>query len=387
VKYFTSFLLLFLSSHCFATHINISGYLKNFFIVQESLNNDIFQLDTLYQSQNSARLMLDGFSDQMTWQIHYEPSIEFRSAASPQFARKSNNYRLADIKNNESNVNKTIVFHNLDRLNVQLQLKAGDLTIGRQAITFGSARIINPSDVFLPFNFRVRNTEYRTGIDAIRFQKPLGELSELDMGIVLSKDAKIENSAVFVQWLGNLSGNDIQVTAMQFSKQKLLGLGYQGALGAIGTWLEVAYVKGNADYYRLSLGFDYAFTENTFFMLEYHNNGAGASNPSGYTDLQNDKAYQDGGVFLLGTNYLLSSLNWQISALLNLGFQGIVNLDDKSLFLNAALNYSLSENLYLGLAYYHFTGDDFLNALEGLQFGSEYGGNPNSISIDLSFYF
>jgi len=218
-------------------------------------------------------------------------------------------------------------------------------------------------------------------------QQKVKSVIQKTLGIIMGKVAKIENSAVFVQWLGNLSGNDIQVTAMQFSEQKLLGLGYQGALGSIGTWLEVAYVKGDADYYRLSLGFDYAFTERTLFMLEYHNNGAGASNPSGYTDLQNDKAYQDGGVFLLGTNYLLPSLNWQMSALLNLGFQGIINLDDKSLFINATLNYSLSENLYLGLAYYHFSGDDSLRTLEGPQFGSEYGGNPNSISINLSFYF
>ena len=82
------------------------------------------------------------------------------------------NYRLTDIDPLLIDEARRPVLQNLDRLNIQLQFDQGDLTIGRQAITFGSARIINPTDVFLPYNVTALNTEYRIGVDAIRYQKP-----------------------------------------------------------------------------------------------------------------------------------------------------------------------------------------------------------------------
>jgi hypothetical protein len=208
LKYFVSLLLFLISQHILAADMNVSGYLKSYLIAQEGLNNSLLKTQNLYQSQNSARLMLDIFTENRVWQIHYESGFELRSSRPPVLAEDSgfnpNNYRYKDLENSSGKENnKNSFFQNLDRLNVQLQLKSGDLTIGRQAISLGSARIVNPTDVFLPFNVRARNTEYRTGIDAIRFQKPLGELSELDLGVIIGEDAKVENSAVFIQYLSH----------------------------------------------------------------------------------------------------------------------------------------------------------------------------------------
>jgi len=46
----------------------------------------------------------------------------------------------------------------------------------------------------------------------------------------------------------------------------------------------------------------------------------------------------------------------------------------------------------LGMGYYHFTGDDFNFSNQSpieqqFQFGSEYGGNPDSIFLSLQYYF
>ena len=113
------------------------------------------------------------------------------AAEIPTFNVVGDNYRLTDLDTNLlDNDNKNPLYQNLDRLNFQVQMDAGDLTIGRQAISFGSARIINPTDIFLPFDVRTFNTEYRNGVDALRFQRPWGDLGEIDIGIVLGKDAK-----------------------------------------------------------------------------------------------------------------------------------------------------------------------------------------------------
>jgi len=179
---------------------------------------------------------------------------------------------------------------------------------------------------------------------------------------------------------------------MRFAEQNLVGAGIQSALGSLGFWLEAAQVSGDDDYTRASIGLDYAFNEKVFAMIEYHFNGAGSDNSDEYLAQLNDVAYNAGGVFLLGRKYLIPVVSWQASTLLGLSFQTLANLDDGSLFVSANADYSLSENLYLGVGYHHFSGDDF-NLLSGdqiqnnFQLGSEYGSNPDSIYASLRYYF
>ena len=164
--------------------------------------------------------MLDVFSDNLVWQVHYGFSLNNRSEAAPMlplgFTPEGNNYRLSDLRDViGAEGHKHELVQNLDRLNVQWQTSAGDLTVGRQAMTFGSARVINPTDVFLPFNVQALNTEYRVGIDGIRFQRPLGDLGELDLGIVLGDDARGSTSAAFARARTRLLDQDVTFTAMR----------------------------------------------------------------------------------------------------------------------------------------------------------------------------
>ena len=379
------------------SQVNFSGYLKNYTVIQDAIDTGPFQFDRSYRMQNSGRFMIDAFNGNQVWQLHYELGVDSTSQlqriGESFLAPERQSYRLTDLDSTIGpNHKKNIVPQNLDRFNVQFKLDSGDLTIGRQAITFGSARIINPTDVFLPFDVRTLNTEYRVGIDAVRFQKPMGQLGEIDIGVILGADGKPENSAVFFQLLSNVSGSDYQFTAMRFAGQNLIGAGIQSALGVLGFWLEAAYVSGDEDYIRASIGVDYAFNERVFGMLEYHHNGAGSSNPDNYLEQLDDTAYTAGGVFLLGKNYLIPVISWQQSTLLTLSLQALANLDDGSMFISMNAEYSLSDNLYMGLGYYHFVGDDFnfsndIPKQSLFQFGSEYGSNPDSIFVSFRYYF
>jgi len=62
------------------------------------------------------------------------------------------------------------------------------------------------------------------------------------------------------------------------------------------------------------------------------------------------------------------------------------------MFLSMNAEYSLSDNWYMGLGYYHFIGEDFnfSNEIPNdalFEFGSEYGSNPDSIFVSLRYYF
>ena len=373
--------------------INISGYLKSFVVAQDQLDNPVFQFDKNYQSQNSARIMLDGFSGSITWQLHYELSPVFVSKAlateRPTFNVVGDNYRLTDPDTNLlDDDNKTQLYQNLDRLNFQVQMDAGDLTIGRQAISFGSARIINPTDIFLPFDVRTFNTEYRNGVDALRFQRPWGDLGEIDIGVVLGKDAKSENSAAFLQLRTNHSGTDYHLAIIEFAEQQLFGLGLQTAIWDLGFWLEAAYVNGDENYLRLSTGVDYSFSERTFVQIEYHYNGAGSNDHNDYLSNLSATPYQRGGVFLLGESYIMPSFTVQLSSLWFVATQVIYNLDDNSAFLSVSAEYNIAENFYMDFGYYHFSGDEFSLTETGLpKLDSEYGSNPSTLFASIRYYF
>ena len=53
-----------------------------------------------------------------------------------------------------------------------------------QAIAWGSAFVINPTDVIAPYVYNALDQEERYGVDALRVRVPTGALSETDLGYV-----------------------------------------------------------------------------------------------------------------------------------------------------------------------------------------------------------
>ncbi len=69
----------------------------------------------------------------------------------------------------------------LDRCNVKIVLPWADLTLGRQALSFGKAYFWNPLDVFGAFDPRQFDRDYKPGVDAARLDVPLGDFSGLTL--------------------------------------------------------------------------------------------------------------------------------------------------------------------------------------------------------------
>lgn len=299
------------------------------------------------------------------------------------------------------------LYHNLDRFFVTIKTDFADFFIGRQAIAWGSAHFINPTDIIAPFTFNELDSEERRGVDAVRVRIPLGTMDELDIGYIFGDDMKLSNSAFYVRGKTYLWKTDISLIAMGFRENLMLGADVTRSVGGAGAWLEAAYVitdvfkknrdpeyflpGSNRDYVRVSLGMDYNFTADLYAFFEYHYNSAGKSEPEQYEEAFLSTAYTEGAVYLMGKHYLNFGVTYQISPLIP--FSGIVfyNISDGSITLAPSAEYNIAENIYLSLGAYIGIGKkpEIYPSSTGpvLRLHSEFGAYPAMLYTSFRFYF
>jgi hypothetical protein len=318
-------------------------------------------------------------------------------------------YRFADLRDRlfpgpDRTPRSFGVTQNLDRCVLSFKPKAADILLGRQAIAWGSGRVVNPTDVLAPFAFNELDKEERRGVDALRVRVPLGAMDELDVGAVAGDRFKPANDAFYVRGKGHAAKIDFAGLAMAFRGHLLVGLDLARSLGGAGSWLEAALVvpdafrpertPGERSYVRVSTGLDYTFRGGTYAFVEYHFNSAGAAAPDAYLALFDTTAYRDGAAYLLGRHYMNAGTTIQITPLLPFTGLIIANLNDGSFILAPSADYNVAENVYLALGAYLGIGrrpeaaPDFpLDAPVPGLFRSEFGAYPAMVFASFRLYF
>ena len=234
------------------------------------------------------------------------------------------------------------IYHNLDRAFVEFSTDFADISVGRDAIAWGSARIVNPTDVVAPFTYNQLDTEDRIGVDAVRVRIPIGAMGEWDTGYIFGEGFDSEKSALFLRSQLNAVETDFSILLVGFQKHLLAGLDIARGIGGAGFWLEAAYVFVESfgqdsdtanNYLRVSTGLDYSFGEKTYGFIEYHfvkrtkprvvrfdverfdsDLTPGAKAPENYLANLNQPAYTQGGVYLMGIHYLAPGFSYQLGS-------------------------------------------------------------------------
>jgi hypothetical protein len=353
--------------------IKFRGYLKPLYSVTDFDSLDIedtgskdieeAQLESAFSS--TIRISLFWKPDEsLSSEIAYELTPTFRNTGIEQsaFAVQAADplsYRAADLGErvySGSDGTDFELFQNLDRAFVTYSTNYVDVYIGRQPIAFGSARVVNPTDVLTSFTSIELNREERFGIDAVRMKLPVGTLSEIDMGVVSGDNFSTRESAAFVRGKFSVLETDISPLAIAFKQNLLLGFDTAGSIKNAGYWIEGAYVFANLlddhkpgqDYLRISTGIDYSISEDLYAYIEYHFNGAGTGSPDNYRNfilgVENPIAYGEGTVYLYGKHYIAPGFSYAITPLLSSTGLAIFNIPDNSILLSPALQYSLSDN-------------------------------------------
>jgi hypothetical protein len=398
--------------------IEFDGYVKSFVVgihpAEIENLDESEQQGFLWANNNRLRSNLAFFlSDWLDFDASYDLSLRFQDhdflAANPFVVFQALSiYRVTDLNrtiwpDEPAAGDQVLLLQNLDRLFFTVRAPQFDLFVGRQAIAWGSAKAINPTDIIAPFLYTEIDVEDRIGVDAARLRMPAGSLGEVDLGYVAGDDFKWSESAAFARVKFYAAKTDVAMIAMVFRENGLAGLDVTRAVGGAGAWCEAAYVWagpldartdsiGDHDYLRLSAGADYNFATGVYTMCEYHFNGAGQSDPHHYLTnvAANTTAYQDGAVYLLGRHYLIPGVTWQSSPLTTLSLQVMANLGDGSFLFAPYFEYNVTDNLYLSLGGYAAVGDnpESVNGLAATTIlNSEFGAYPGQYYAFLRYYF
>ena len=385
------------------TELQVGGYYKNFFT---TFNSPIPDAPMMGVVVNRLRLNLSyAPTDALSFAFAYDftprvqdPSLFSESLIAVGIA--SSRYRVADLDSpiypgKDEPVSSVGISQNLDRAAVQFSTDFADFSIGRDAIAWGSARIINPTDIIAPYTYDQLDTEDRVGVDAIRVRIPIGVMGEVDTGYIFGNNFNFGKSAVFLRTQLNAVETDFSILLMEFQRDLLIGLDIARGIGGAGFWLETAYVfttpfddlpDAADNYLRTSVGLDYSFGGETYTFIEYHFNGAGAKSPENFLTNLEQPAYTRGGVYLLGTHYLAPGISHQLTPLISLSGQILFNLSDPSTWVAPQIAYNVAEDIHLSVGGFLSLGKRPKNG-DSTELQSEFGSYPNLFFSSFRVYF
>ena len=381
----------------------VGGYYKNFF--------------TAFNSPLPDASMMGVVVNRLRFNLSYAPvdslSVAFAYDFTPRvqdpllFSQSpfgvgiaSSRYRVADFdarlypSANES-VSSVGIYHNLDRASVQFSTDFADFSIGRDAIAWGNARIVNPTDIIAPYTYDQLDTEDRIGVDAVRVRIPIGIMGEIDTGYIFGSNFGFDKSALFLRTQLNAVETDFSMLLLGFQRDLLMGFDVARGIGGAGFWLETAYVSTeffdnesatSDNYLRTSIGLDYSFGGETYTFIEYHFNGAGATDPENFLANLEQPAYTRGGVYLLGSHYLTPGFTRQLTPLISCSGQILVNLSDPSTWFAPQISYNIAEDIHLSIGGFVSLGKR-PKADEPTEFRSEFGSYPSLVFSSFRVYF
>ena len=347
-----------------------------------------------------ARIELEGTHQQrVSWQVHYrtQPYVasSFAGAQSALgFVSAGQPARVLPLQVVGPDQTTFQWRQQLDRLSVQLHLGPVDVTIGRQAVSFGVGFVWLPADLVGTFSPLELDQEFKPGVDALRVNVALGAFTELAFVAALGtprctvrsvagaatqptysfpdgeacSQAEVrwsgasEHSVAMTRLRTTLRGWDVGLLTGWVRGDVVAGAFSAGAIGNLRVRAEAVYTwdlewdatyagSGNpaseSDHFvRAVLGADYRFdtARELVLLAELYYNGFGTFEPRGYLSLAGrPRVAEFGEVFNLGQLYAAVGVTWEPHERLQGSLLAMANLHDPSAMCSATLSYTVSD--------------------------------------------
>lgn len=378
------------------------------------------QQERIEAVQTLLRLIAEGRpSDRFSYETHLVQSHTWRSGdlgagAGDRQTGSRLRYRALDATWDWWQEDRQSAALWLDRLNVRLSLPAADVTVGRQAVTFGKAYFWNPLDVFLPFDPNLFDRDYKAGVDAVRVDLHLDNFSGVTVlgawGRELRADGSFAGgdelwdaswygSAVLGRYFTTLSGWDLALQAGKIYGGYQLGGGLTGELGPLEIRAEGAYLwaidsdqqlpapfAGEQlieDHGSLVLGSGHRFQNSLLLEVEHFINGAGDPRNLAKAALR----LRTGAALHLGRHVTGVLAGYDFTPLLRGQLAALYSWSDDSFQIQPVVTLSLADNadLLFGVNLNHGARPALTAA--GIELRSEFGSVPDVPFSEIKLYF
>lgn len=278
----------------------------------------------------------------------------------------------------------------IDRFNIKWSLRSLNLTLGRQAINLATTFFFTPNDFFAPFSAQTFYRVYKPGVDAIRAEWSLGDLSTFSLiGVQgYSRQPEAESgwsdapessrNSYLARLITNQGGFEWGLLVGKVRRNRIIG----GSIsGEVFDWLGVR-AEGHqleeldeAERKRsvFSIGLEHRWENSLTIQLEQFYNGSGATNVADYNFNAGYPARR----------YQVLGISYEITPLLFGQANIIRNHQDASRLYSINTTYSISDESELSASLTIPQGEK----AAGPVVRSEYGIYPRVLNIEFRVYF
>lgn len=253
--------------------------------------------------------------------------------------------------------NSSILYSNIDRLNLNYSSDKWEIQIGRQRINLGINNIWTPNDIFNSSSFLNFDYAEKPGSDAIRFQYHLDYASSLQL---VAKADRDKNLTMAVVYKFNLMDYDFQTLASITNDDYIFGGGWSGDISGAGFIGEATYFNSRTEIPNIfvsSIGANYTFSNSLFISGEFLFNSNGIVGKQ--KNLNNIFNLNYSAKSLSPSKFsIFISTQYPINPLLNSSMAIIINPTDGSFLINPTLDISLTENVYTLISGQFFIGEN-----------------------------
>jgi hypothetical protein len=280
------------------------------------------------------------------------------------------------------------VWHDIDRLSLTWYTEFADMTVGRQAITWGISNVYPVADLWAQFSPFELDTEEKPGVDAVRILKYPS--SGLEIDAVIADRGSSRNLSAGIRASLSLSWADLYAGGGKFWREAMGLAGISAPIGSCKLRAEAAipYDLDLNDFRlpRITLGFDRLGGE-TMLSAEYNFNGIGATDAKHYIGVLEDPRYGQGETYFLGRHNLGATVGWTPgNDRLSLTLTALTNLQDPSGAFVPNLTYDLGQNTRLSAGALLSFGDTPVFEPE-TELRSEFGTYGDFVFTMVSVYF
>jgi hypothetical protein len=303
------------------------------------------------------------FSVGAAYQLFGDLGPGTKLANSESMVSPSQSTTLLDLDHTFVRRNDLSIAHRIDRLSIGYATPQTVVRLGRQALTWGGGFVFHPMDLIDPFAPAAIDTEYKPGVDMGYLQRLFSNGSDLQW-VVVPRAAKIHggidqrSSTAAMHYhlpIGTLSVNTL--LAHDYGDW-VAGIGINGGWKGSAWNIEVVpSMDANHEFKNtwlanISYGLLVGHRNAMVFGEVFHNGfGAEADTPLGSLPDNLQKRIARGQLFTVSRNYFAFGGNIDWTPLVAVSVTSIVNLDDRSFYIAAECNDSLSDNanIYFGL--------------------------------------